>query len=438
MVFASIVTAMTCEVWLRNPDNYIREVIEVGESNLVWDFGVLKKKSIDPHKLCMLYYGEQLPWRAIIVKSPIAYMIDAEHTEDNPVATWPVWEYGQSWESLLKLIDNPAEGQEHRIIITGIPSVAEGPGRLFVRQLSELQEEHPEVILHVHALYSFRVLFGLEFKSVDFDARTHAAKDTVVLPSGKRVSQASSTQQPHWVNLMGMRPVDLKVPRNRCMFNIKSAVWAGEHYKEAIKFRTRGFTHIDPDDPFKRSPRSQSIMVKRVKASPGDKWLCDTCNLQLACKFFRSGGVCIVPESEPVELARFFKTRDADTIIDGLGTLLATQTRRLEDALQSEHDKQELHPETTKIINTLFDRGVKLAKLLDPALAAAGAPKVTTNNLTQINAANPQELMAAIVQEFVNRGIPRESITPDMVLSIMEKPEDIRARAIEVASSEAS
>ncbi len=147
--------------------------------------------------------------------------------------------------------------------------------------------------------------------------------------------------------------------------------------------------------------------------------------------------MCIVPGSEPVELAKFFKTRDSGEIIEGLGTLLAAQTRRLEHALEAEESKGELHPETTKIINTLFDRGVKLAKLVDPALAATGAVRLNlnigdTNNL-QINASTPQALMAAIVDEFVRRGIPRENITPEMVMKVFESPEDLKNKAIEAA-----
>ena len=441
---------VTCEVWLRNPHNYIREAIEVGHPLYAWDFGMVRKKSLDVHKFCELYVGEQLPWKAMIIRDTYTVLLDHDHDLDNPAAVWPTWEYGQPWQKLLEYIDNPwpdkwwelpAEerpiaGQEHRIIITRLPSLTEGIGKSFIRELSQLQEEHPEVILHIHALYSYKAMFGLNFVSVDWDARTSAAKDRVHLPSGKTVSQPASMQQAHWVNLMGMKPVDLKVPRNRCMFNIRSAIWAGEHYKEAIRFKTRGFTHIDPDNPFKQAPRDKSIMVKRHKSSPGDKWLCNTCNLQIACKFFRDGGVCIVPESEPVELARFFKTRDADTIIDGLGSLLAASANRVNKALETEGVKDELHPETRRMINDLFDRGVKLAKLVNPALAAAGAPRVTQNNLTQINAATPQELMAAITQAFVDKGIPRDQITPDMVLAVIEQPEELRAKAIDVASTE--
>lgn len=432
---------MSCEVWLRNPDMYIREVVEVGHGDVSWSAGLVVKKRIDVWKFMDLYYGHQMPWRAMIINSDKTILLDRDHKESDPAAIWPTWEYGQSMETLMDMIRNPrpgVEGQEHRVVISRIPNVSTGLGKAFIRELSDIQEEYPDVLLHIHGLYGFKVMFGLQFRSVDFEARTPAAKDKIILPSGKAVSQASSTQQPHWVELMGMRPVELKIPRNRCMFNIKSALWAADHFKDAIRFRTRGFSHIDPDDPLQRAPNSKSIMVKRRPASPGDKWLCEMCNLQTVCKYFRTGGVCIVPDSEPVELARFFKTRDADTIIEGLGTLLATQTHRLEKAIKAEEDSGQLHAETRKIINDLFDRGVKLAKLVDPALAAAGAPRSLTQNNINFEGMTPQALMAAVTDEFVKKGIPRDQITPEMIMSIVEKPEELRQRAIDVASEEAA
>jgi hypothetical protein len=147
--------------------------------------------------------------------------------------------------------------------------------------------------------------------------------------------------------------------------------------------------------------------------------------------------VCIVPDSEPQELAKFFKSRDSDTIIDGLGTLLATQANRLDKALESEEVDEKLHPETRKIIESLFDRGVKLAKLLDPKLAAAGAPKFNFNQTT-ITSGTPQALMKAITESFVAQGIPRNQITPEMIMSVFKDPDEMKARAIETAAVEKS
>jgi hypothetical protein len=427
---------MATEVWFRNPVNYIKECVEAGINSLAWDFGILKRRTIDPFLMANLYYGV-MPWRAMVIGEQGALLINNDHDLDNPVATYPVWEYGGQFATLEKFCANNINPEQaHVVVVIRPPTANSNIGRAFYQVLAQLQDEYPDCTIHVHGLYSFRVMFALGLKSVDYEPRELARMGKVVLPSGKEVTFEHAVSEPQWVNLVGMKPYDLKIPRNRCIYNMRSALWAGEHFTEAIKFKTKGFTHVDPDNPLKRAPRNKSIMVKRTPSKEGDKFLCDMCSLQTVCKYFRTGAVCIVPDSEPVELARFFQTRDSDQIISGLGTLLATQTRRIEKALKVEAENDSLHPETTKMINTLFDRGVKLAKLVDPSLAAAGAPK--TVNLTQINASTPNELMAQIVESFVQQGIPRGQITPDMIQRVLSNPEELQGRAIDVASQEKS
>lgn len=427
------------EVWARNPDNYIKECVEAGLTQVAFDYGHLRKKSIDPHRFLSLYYGITVPWRALIIGEQGTLEIDPEHDLDHPKSIFPTWEYGKNASDLEEMMANPVLGQEHRVVIIRPPSGGINIGKAFYRVLAEMQEEYPECIVHVHGLYSYRLMFAPWFRSVDFEPRTLAAKGKVTLPTGKEVKYERTFDEAHWVTLLGMRPVDLRVPRNRCMYNIKSAMWASEHFKEAVKIKTKGFTNVDPDDPLKKVPVNKSIFLHRTKPRQGDKFLCNVCSLQTVCKYFREGAVCIVPESEPVELARFFKTRDSDTIIDGLGTLLAAETRRLEKALQKEDedfDEEGLDPKLTKVIQGLFDRGVKLAKLVNPTLAAAGAPKVN-QSFTQINAGTPQALMAGIVGTFLSMGIPRDEITPEMVMKMFETPpEEHQQKAIEVVATE--
>lgn len=430
---------MGTEVWLRNPANYIKEAVEVGHLAFTWDYGVLRKQHIDPHKFAALYCGV-MPWKALVIGEQGASLIDNDHDLDHPNEVYPVWEYGTPIETLEKFCaTNAFPMQEHRVVVIRPPAGNTNIGKAFYRALAYMQEEYPDCIIHVHGLYSFRLLFALGFRSVDVEPRELARMGKVVLPTGKEYKFEFAAQEPQWVNLLGMKPHELKEPRSRCMYNIRSAVWAGENFNRAIKIKTKGFTHVDPDDPLKRAPHNKTIMVRRQPAQEGDKFLCDLCSLQVACKYFRTGAVCIVPDAEPTELARFFKTRDSGQIIEGLGTLLATQTRRLERALEkeTEGDKNNLNPETTKIINTLFDRGAKLAKLVDPVLAGAGAPKTNIMNLTQIQAATPQALMSQIVQAFEAQGIPAASVTPEMIQQVLQAPDEVKQRAIDVASQEA-
>src|SRR5690606_39286766 len=54
---------------------------------------------------------------------------------------------------------------------------------------------------------------------------------------------------------LGMRVRDLELPRNRCIFNLRSALWAAENYKETPKFATK----FVPRGPFSKKSRSKRI-----------------------------------------------------------------------------------------------------------------------------------------------------------------------------------
>lgn len=448
---------MATEVWVRNPSNYIREALEAGATSFAWDRGFLMKRRMDPLKFVDTHIGvNPIGQRSIVIGVQGTGEYGPGQTlSSRPLAVYPTWAYGQSFDDLLKMIQYPAglepdrykrddpnlcavAGQEHRVVVVDLPNGRTGLGQRFLRQLAELQVDNPECILHVHGLYGFRPMFALGFRAVDIDPRSTAQKGKVMMPHGKEMSYERAADQPKWISLLGMRPSDLRVPRNRCIFNILSAGWAGKHFRDNVRWSVNKNNNefVDPDDPINEIATDSRIMLHNgVKPNAGDQWLCNSCSIQLSCKFFREGAVCTVPDSEPLELAHFFKTTDSETIIEGLGTLLAAQTHRLNRSLELENEHNDISPETTKIINTLFDRAVKLAKLVDPRLAAAGAMRINIDNRTAtINASSPQQLMAAVVQELVSRGVRREDITPEMVMAILEKPEDVRGRAIEAAA----
>lgn len=145
-----------------------------------------------------------------------------------------------------------------------------------------------------------------------------------------------------------------------------------------------------------------------------------------------------MPDSESAELATYFGTRNSDTIIDGLGTLLQAQSRRLKRAMEFEEKNEMLDPEVTRIIAQLFEQGRKLALLVDPNLAASQKSNFNINLNQQnntIQASNPQELMAAIVQQLEAKGVPRSQITPDMVRKLLNMGDDERRNAIEAVAT---
>jgi hypothetical protein len=447
--------AMSTEVWLRNPHDYIREVVEVRHHLIAWDRGVLVKKAIDPNRFADLYFDSTVDYRMLAIGGQGAAELQRGRTMRNPAAVYPVWEYSEDLATLMEFIENPPGedvdacedprfepderpvlGQEHRVVITEMPPVNTGPGRRVIRLLSELQEDYPDVILHLHGLYSYRTMFGQNFRAADVDARTAAQKGKVMLPMGKEVKYERAVEFPQWVSLCNMLPVDLKIPRNRCMYNIKSALWAAENFNRNYKFRSNGKVPIDPDQP---SSQVQPATVKSYATSPakedGDKFLCDTCSIADSCKYYREGAVCSVPGTEPAKFASMFRTRDSDQIIDALGSLLETQANRLERGIEDEEFGEEMDPEVSKMINSLFANGVKLAKLVNPSLSGGSKVGVFVNGGQGSSVAvgtSAQQLTASIVAELEEQGVPRDQITPEMIGQVIngEKPA-IEAKAVE-------
>ena len=432
------------ECWFRNPRDYIRELVEVGAYWLAWDRGTLLKYKIDPISFAELYYSKTYPWRMLLVGEQGTAELRPGASMARPTAVYPTWAYGDETALLEEVVtqpigedidlcttdecapdERPVYGQEHRVVITNAPSASTGPGRRFLTYLKELQEDNPECIIHLHGAYSWRVAFGQGFGSADVQPRVTAQKGKVSLPSGREVKYEEVQKNPKWVTALGFKPVDLKIPRNRCMFNIKSAMWAAENYRNLFALpASRGITtrvpvDLETPDASYKPPEAKTIVTK--KPSDGDKHICDSCSLALSCSYFRAGAVCSVPGAEPKPLAEYFNTRDSDQIISGLGILLQAQTRRLERGLREE-EIEGIHPEVTKLINSLFDRGVALAKLVNPALRK---PELAINvgpggMAAVVTGSNPRTLMASVVRALEERGVPRDKITPDMVANLLE------------------
>lgn len=491
------------EMWFRNPNGYVKELAEVGEYKLTWDYGLVKKTRLDPVKLCELYFGLDKPWRIIVVAEWGAAEYKPGDRYGNPSAVYPVFTYGESQAILEELLDNPwgedadlcanpddlyadrvpILGQENRLVITGLPDMKTPGGRSFLRYLAGKQQEYPECKIHIHGLTAFRPMFAYPFHAVDFEARTSAQGGRVNMPNGSIIQYERTASLPQWLRLMGVTVGDLAVPRNRCMFNIRSAVWSAKYYRSTLRFRSitsRGPNfygmgneeaveeqpdddisiririreaeirekvlngEIDPPEGFNadatrkinKTPvdtkSSDKDFTPRViepvtaksgmNYQPGDKVTCNSCSVAKKCKLFREGSVCRVPKSPGERLARAFSSRDADQIIDGLGNVLGMQSMRLERVMRDEEEFGENDPEVTKIMNSLFSNGAKLAKLINPALNGPGTTVnvgVGAGGSAQVTTGNPNTIMAQIVRALEEKGIPRSEITSDMVAGVL-------------------
>jgi hypothetical protein len=450
---------MDTEVWIRNPKLCIRECAEVGVTKFSWDYGFLLKRGIDLQKFMSLYYGSR-PWESLVVNDAGAAHVDAEHRHGkNPRAVYPVWSYGSELDELVELMANPVGdqegvaldpdlkltgwaplfGQAHYVVVNKLPDMRYSMGQQILRVLSELQEEYPACRLHIHGLYTFQALFGLEFASVDWDPRPIAAIGKVILPNGScaNVDEDKIVDYQHWIELFGFKLADLQVPRNRCIYNIYSLLWAGENYRKSIKFKHKGFDAVDPDDPFKRNITNKSIFVRRVNPTEDDKFFCDTCSLSSACKYFRTGAMCTVPDTEAAGLANFFGTRDAGKIQEGLSELLKVEAARLDRALEMEREAGGVSKEVTAMISNMFKHAESMAKLVDPSLRGlpAGPQSLTQNNFNFTIGENDtiQETTAKVVEYLVTvKNIPKHLITKDMVMEVLQQPgDDVGSRALE-------
>jgi hypothetical protein len=435
---------MATEVWFRNPHDYVRELVEVGYGNIAWDRGLLTKRRIDPLKHADLFFGQTMEYRILLVGAQGTAEYRRGCTLDTPVAVYPTWQYGEDSDLLLEMIEDPIGedkescndqnvrdderpilGQEHRVVITNMPNTRDMGGRQFVAFLRGLQLDHPECIIHMHGTYGWRLAFGSNLGAADVAPREAAQKGRLHLPSGSVVKYEEMRKHPKWAAALGYTPEDLTVPRNRCMFNIKSALWAGENYEKMFKFRTQGAGSGDYTSPANKHvpAETKSPLPSGVKTQPGDKMVCDMCSLQNDCKFFRSGAVCSLPGAEPVRLSKMFNTRNADDIIDGLSMIVSSGANRLERGMQFEQAVEEMDPEVSKMMGQVFDQGVKLAKLLDPQRFSPGAKvqvNVGANGQVGVQGGNPRQLVAATIQELVRQGYPRDQITPQMIQGAIE------------------
>jgi hypothetical protein len=422
---------MSTEVWFRNPLTYIRECAELLVPRIVWDRGLLFKNRVDPTKHAETHLPSIVQYRLLLVGDQGTAELRRGHPKTKPYAVYPTWEYGidtiDDLERLLRTQHIPngkglppdevgVPGQEHRVVIIRPPDAQSMSGRAFIGVLRDLQFEYPKAIIHYHGTYSFAVAFGNGYGAADIDPVADARRGRVRLGSGRAMLWEEAAGYQGWVELSGYSVPDLAVARNRTMFNMRSAMWAGEHFNENLRFKVRP-DEGDVIDHTSIVPVPLEISSKRTRSwrsTPvsGDKYACDHCSLAPTCKYQRDGGVCSIPDSDTAGLARYFKTRDAEQIIDGLGRLMEKQVERAERAIEQEKADGENNPEVTKELKIIFDEGVKLAKLIDPARAGGTKVGVFIGGAAIEGGAamTPSALVAAAVAELEAQGIPRADI----------------------------
>jgi hypothetical protein len=445
------------EVWFRDPLDYIRDCAFLLIPNIIWEGRVLDQKAVDAQAHLEMHYPQSFDYRMLILRPEFTAEVRRGFSPMMPVAVYQTWCYDDdTLDDLEDMLANPpgedmgvcndpntpihkrpVYGQEHRVMITRWPDFRTTLGRSFMRALQRYQKDYPDVIIHLWGSNSFRANFGMDIRAADFDATLEARYKTLYLPSGKRIPADAADEFGQWVRMLGFSVSELGKLDKRVQFNIRSAQWAAEHFQEDIKFKSQGYDPVDPNTHHHLPATTVNVMASRIKAQEGDKVTCDSCSLFKTCKYFREGAVCSLPDTDGARLAGYFATRSSDVIIEGLGKVLAVQAQRFEEAVLDEKYAEEpgLDPNVTRLGHVLVDDGTKLAKLVDPTLAAAGAARVNAFYGGQHihGDVTAQGLVSQIVAELEQKGMKREDITDEMVTQHIERQHQ---QAIEAAGHE--
>ena len=452
------------DLWFRNADRAMAVCAAQGVSRLTWTRQHLARLKMDGIIFVRQFYMHTAVRPKIMligIQGSAEYDMFSKITE--PIAVYPTWSGKEdSWDDLRAMIDNPVGedlkrctpgrlpqaltpvyGQKHRIVIHNNPSAQTGLGKRFFLTLSQWQNDYPEVEFFLNGSKSFSTMFGLKFRACDFGLSDLGDRNLeMILANGMIIDldlKATKFGSPverlmqheDWVKLVGLTAPEVMRDQNkRFVLRIRSARWAAKHWSNNLRFfredRNLAPDLIDEPEESFRPPESKRIVLrpKQFSLAEADRILCNRCRIQAGCRFYRADSICGVIGSEMSDLEKYFDSRHAGRIVDGLAQLTRLQARRLETTMTQESAGTAINPEVDKQINALFNNGVKLAKLVDPNLAGPGTKvqvNVGTGGSAQVVASsNPKQMMAAIVEALEIQGIPREKITPEMVAGVLK------------------
>lgn len=440
---------MKYEIWARNPHSYIRELAECGLSQICWDRGLLRKFHLDAWKHANQYFPAANDFRVLLVGDQGTAELNRE-SGPAPVAVYPTWEYNQhpiedlEWlmsgnraEELaharkaegLPRDEIPVPGQEHRVVIIRPPSLGTGVGRDFLSLVSQMNADYPDVIVHYHGTYSQRP-WSYGIAAIDNDLRIRAQKGLITFPSGKITVYENAHYHRKWLDLIGFSAAELSVPRNRCLFTIKSAQWACEHWDDQDDWLSDENLRLADLKKIINGNKPTPTRVRRlnlvrppdVQPMPGDKLYCESCSYSQKCTLFRVGSVCRVPDTPGNELADKFGSRSASKILDALGQMLGNELDRYDKGKKLEMASGELDPNVSKVADNIMKHGAALAKLRDPSLqkpllaiqmnGGNGAMQINTGNSSGMT---ERELASMSVAALEAGGVPRDFMTYELI-----------------------
>lgn len=471
---------MPTDIWFRDPYNYVQFAAAEGIDRYVLSKSHLMARRIDPISFMRKHFlSTTVRPEFMTVGREGAALYDLFSRIEKPKAFWPVWSFDDSLDALIELLASPVGGDEelcntdkvnsairpvfgqpHRIVITDVGNQRITVNKNRLDEISQLIKDFPECSVHISGSYTFRVMFTLGFDSADFDPWS-VTRSYLSMPSGFLVYGHKSEEiklYEGWINMLGFTLDQLATMKERLYFNVRSIKWASKYYDSNLLVKRRYSPTVDDqnlsDKQFRYKPpkgkQRQNFENKRTIAKKSlklihngpntDGIICDGCIFRNSCKLAREGSICVAGASQVGDLAKYFNTRDPGRIVDGLGKLMEIQATRLEEAIEKEQDSGEENPEITKQLKTIFDNGVKLAKVLDPKLNGNNGTTVNILNaggVAAVSSGDPRQMVAAAVRALEDAGIPRKEITNDMIAGLLsnmahgDKQQAIEAKVIE-------
>lgn len=446
-----------------NPFFYIDDLIERGHKHFSWLYGTAKMRSIDPVKFFKLRAGANYEWEGLSIAVEGAAEYDHTSTSlDRPRAVYPSWDATDGIKSLERYCENPVgedyryynntnipahfrpvKFQKHRILVHDFGDTTSIYGKNFFLQFMRVVKKYPDVEFILHGSKSYRILFLPKPFGVVHNPEYFAKKGNVFLPNGHIVEGSKNLSSKHvpWLRALGWHASQLQAnARNITRFNIDSMLWAAKYFAKDAEFTYKQYTsertgldveELAEDDEFIEAMqfdifRNTGVGFRNLKLAntmPGDGVVCNSCSLASRCNLFRDGAVCGVAGTDSEKLAKLMGSRDAEMLIDGLSFIAEIQAERVSADIDAERLEGKRSLDTDKRLKDLFDSGQKIAKLVDPSLNGKG---VQVNVGVGIHGGavgggnTPQELVSSAIRSLESRGIPREDITQEAIIGLLE------------------
>lgn len=472
------------ELWVRDPGRNVDVCFDFGMTDFVFTQRTNQFKrnmSFAPEKVLGIY-ARGRPWRAMLVEydAEVTLLFDHRRGFDKVLAVYPSWSFREdSFERLWSLtqtyprpgqkvgrfryrdsiIHKIKDDQEKVIIVRGQPR-DRLDWHMMINQITEMKRYRPDVKFHFHGGKSTARTVGVSVDSVDhpITLEWRDGDPLFLCPNGQAFDPLKTKDLDHWAKLIGeslweYRRLDERFDRSRYnyRFNLKSIRWLQRNQDKLYDFnRPKPDAVVD----YESSDETwvPHLTNYRPKISePNDRWLCDTCTINARCPYSRVGAICIVDGTEAHKLSEQFNSRKASDIIDGLSTLLSANTVRLETALDSEKEVAaqtgvyRLSPQLSTLMNSVFDRGIQMARLLDPNVAGQMSNSrvnvgIVNGNAGAVAASTPQELMAGAAHILTEKyGIPLEDVTQDQLEAVLNGDEPkVHRKVIDVQSDDDS